>query len=251
MADPASSALRQADARQLVRALAWPCPIGGDPDRDGEHGCGTGAKERRDLVVQEGEPGGANAERERRQLQPLGGDAALQLGGPVAACAQGLQDGLQLGAVKDGGGRIAAEVLPQAQRAGAAPFRPGAEQLELALAPPVGACGQPWTACTARNCSSSVACGGTKSPGTGWVAAVIAQWSARRGIGCRAKRRVEPRRRITVSIVSVPAGATPTSPTGCDPVAGWARSRLAWLRQALTASALGSSPACWAAAPRG
>src|SRR6266508_233817 len=122
------------------RALAGACPIGGDADRDGEHRCGTGAEERRDVVVQEGDAAGAKAERERRQLQPLRGDAALQLGGPVAACAQGLEDWLEPGAVKDGRGRIAAQVLPQAERVGAAPLRSGSKQLEIALAPPKG----PW-----------------------------------------------------------------------------------------------------------
>ena len=63
--------------------------------------------------------------------------------GPVAACAQGLQDGLQAGAVKDGRGRIAAKVLPQAQRVGAVPLCPGAEQPEIVLAAPVGPWRQP------------------------------------------------------------------------------------------------------------
>jgi len=112
---PCRQRSRHANGWQLGRAPARPCPIGRDPDRDGEHRGGTGAEERRDVVVQEGEPGGASAERERRQLQPLGGDATLQLGGPIAACAQGLQDWLQLRAVEDGRGRIAAQVLPQAQ----------------------------------------------------------------------------------------------------------------------------------------
>jgi hypothetical protein len=83
------------------------------------------------------------------------------------------------------------------------------------------------------------------------VAAVIAQPTAPRGIDCRAKLRVEPRRRITVSIVSVAARGWPASPAASDPVVGWAWSLLAFLRQALTASALGRSPARWAAAPRG
>jgi hypothetical protein len=65
-------------------------------------------------------------------VQPLGGDAALQLGGPVAACAQGRQDWLQLRAVKGGRGRIAAEILPQTQPAGAAALCPGSEQVQLA-----------------------------------------------------------------------------------------------------------------------
>jgi hypothetical protein len=84
-------------------------------------------------VVQEGEPGSAKAQRERHQLQPLRGDAALQLGGPVAACAWGLQDWLELHAVKDGRGRIAAQVLPKAERACAVAFCPGSKQQELAL----------------------------------------------------------------------------------------------------------------------
>jgi hypothetical protein len=90
-----------------------------------------------------------------------------------------------------------------------------------------------------------LACAGTKSPGTARVAAAIAQPSAPRGSGCRAKRRVEPLRRITVSIVSVAARAWPASPAVSDRVAGWARSLLAWLRQVPTASALGSSSARW------
>jgi hypothetical protein len=112
--------------RELGRAHAWPCPIGGDADRDGQHRCGPGVEERRDIVVQEGDAAGADAERERRQLQPLRDDAALQLGGPVAACAQGLEDWLEAGAVKDGRGRVAAQVLPQAERAGVATLHPGA-----------------------------------------------------------------------------------------------------------------------------
>jgi hypothetical protein len=83
------------------------------------------------------------------------------------------------------------------------------------------------------------------------VAAAIAQPSAPRGIDCRAKRRVEPRRRITASIVSLAACAWPASPAASDRVAARARSRLAFLRQALTAAALGSSPARWAAVTSG
>jgi hypothetical protein len=90
-----------------------------------------------------------------------------------------------------------------------------------------------------------------KSPGTGRVAFAIAQRSAPWGSGCRAKRRVEPLRRITASIVSVAAPAWPASPTERDGVAGWAGSLLAWSRQAVTAAALGSSPARWAALRRG
>jgi hypothetical protein len=67
---PARSALRQANARQLGRAHARPCPIGRDADRDGEHRCGRGAEERRDLVVQEGEPGGPPAGRPGSRVRP-------------------------------------------------------------------------------------------------------------------------------------------------------------------------------------
>src|SRR5438128_4473314 len=93
-------------------------------------------EELRDLVVEEGESGGAEAKCVGGEVEAAADDSSLELSGPVAAIAEPGEDWLEIGEavdVRPGGGR---QLLEEAESARDRPKVAFPEQLERRLRAP-------------------------------------------------------------------------------------------------------------------
>src|SRR2546430_16795612 len=93
-------------------------------------------EELRDLVVEEGESGGAEPKCVGGEVEAAADDSSLELGGPVAAVAEPGEDRLEIGEaveVRRGGGR---KLLEEAESAGDRPKLALLEELERPLRAP-------------------------------------------------------------------------------------------------------------------
>src|SRR2546429_6586149 len=80
---------------------------------DGAFAFGMRGEEAGDLVVEEGEPGGAESERVGCQIELAAEDAGFELHGAIAAIAKTLQDGTQVREEKDVHGGVSGQLLLQ------------------------------------------------------------------------------------------------------------------------------------------
>jgi hypothetical protein len=179
-------------------------PVGGGSDRGDEQAAGAGGKGSADLVVEEGEASGPLAESVGGEEQAPIDDPGFQVGGPVAAGAERVEDRVEIGGLEHRVGAVAAQRLAEAEVGGqVARFVLGAR---LVMGEPAGGpLIQPRRVsldAVASSWVSSVWPAAMASAGTGRVAAPSTQMRATGGTVWRAMRRVEPRRRISVSIGS-------------------------------------------------
>src|SRR5256885_6397824 len=84
-------------------------------EEDGAFAFGVRGKEAGDLVVEEGEPGGAESERVGREIELAAEDAGFELHGAIAAIAKTVQNGTQVREEKDVHGGVGGQVLLQSK----------------------------------------------------------------------------------------------------------------------------------------
>src|SRR5258708_29144878 len=87
-------------------------------EENGAFAFGVGREEAGDVIVEEGEAGGAEALRVASEIQLSAEDAGLELAGAIAAIAEALQDGAQVREEKDVHGGVGGQLLLQSEVTG-------------------------------------------------------------------------------------------------------------------------------------
>jgi len=83
--------------------------------KDGALTFGVRQEKARDVVIEKGEAGGAEPLRVGCEVQLAAQDARFQLHGAIAAIAEPLQNGAQIGQEKNVNGGIGGQILSQAE----------------------------------------------------------------------------------------------------------------------------------------
>src|SRR5437879_13335074 len=107
----------------LLRAVLWFAlqqPANGYQENGTLVFCVRG-KEVNYIVVEEGQPGGAQVLSIRSQVDPAADDACLQLDGPIAAVPVSLQNAFQIGEKEDVHAGVRREIMVQARLMGLGP----------------------------------------------------------------------------------------------------------------------------------
>src|SRR6185369_7808556 len=118
---------------ELLLCQRWLGRTSQGGQEDGALAGGVRTEEANDLVVVEGEPGGAEAERVGRQVHLASKNSRFELRGAITAIAEAAEQAFEIGEKEDRHGRIAGEPLLEREERGTVAEVAEVEDLQTAL----------------------------------------------------------------------------------------------------------------------